>query len=212
MIRKFVRLFLQLAPGTELRHWLTQRHKDRLAPRLVTPRTDLVVDGFPRSANTWIYYNVQLAFPDLHIAHHVHSWQQFLFAWLFRVPSILVVRAPDASIQSLATKRGGSPTLHYLDYLLTVGAGSVLACDVRFFDDLVAPEGMVSLLNSISVSTDVTPRPVGRDEVADLLALRTNHKNVSTPPFQAEALSPSALALSRLSNRLYKYLRKVNLP
>lgn len=208
IFRQFAKIVLQIIPGSDLRYLLLHKSPDRLAPRLVTPNCELVIDGFPRSANTWIYYNVQVAFPETRIAHHVHSWQQFFLARLYRVPSILIVRNPDACVQSLATKRDGILMLHYLDYLMTTGLGALFANKVYLFDKVIGEHGIDDLIQNVA---EKTGKPASEPDPARVKALmeeRTEHKNITTPPFQEEALRPASKALRRIANGLYKRLER----
>ncbi|MCW1933776.1 hypothetical protein [Pararhodobacter zhoushanensis] len=127
ILSKTLHLGLGLIPGAELRHLLRRGKTDKFSPKFVRPGFDLLIDGFPRSANTYSYYVIQLSYPNAKIAHHIHSWQQFLFARLWGVPSILLLRDPDATVASLLTKKGGSPTLWFIDYTLTTALSAVFA-------------------------------------------------------------------------------------
>ncbi|MEQ8293721.1 MAG: hypothetical protein RIA08_16080 [Roseovarius sp.] len=205
--RQISKIVLQILPGSDLRYLLLHKSPDRLAPRLVTPNCELVIDGFPRSANTWIYYHVQVAFPETRIAHHVHSWQQFLLARFYRVPSILIVRNPDACVQSLATKRGGVLMLHYLDYLMTTGFGALFANKVYLFDKVTGEHGIDDLIRNVA---EIIGKPASAPDPAQVKALmeeRTENKNVKTPPFQKEVLGPVSKVSRRIAKCLYKRLK-----
>lgn len=207
MLRQAMRILLQLIPGSDLRHWITEHKYDRFRPRFVRPGFQITIDGFPRSANSWIYFQVQLAFPRAKVAHHVHSWQQFLFSHMFRVPSIILIRHPDDSVQSLTTKRGGSMALSYLDYMVTNGLGYIFASHARLFDDLVLPGGMEQLVADIAAILEtpaVSPDPAAIEE---LMESRVHPKNVQTPPFRENELGPVTQLLRRAAHRLYFKLR-----
>lgn len=72
--------------------------------RLVRPDTDLVIEGFPRSANSFsVFAFLNSGAGDMALAHHVHSPSQIILAARYRRPAILLVRAPeDAVIAGLA--------------------------------------------------------------------------------------------------------------
>lgn len=61
---------------------------------------DLVVEAFPRSANTYISAIAILAFPDKKIARHTHSLGQIKIALKNRTPTLIVVRSPKEAILS----------------------------------------------------------------------------------------------------------------
>ena len=208
ILRHSFRILLQLVPGSDLRFWLLARTDDHYAPVFVRPGFHLTVDGFPRSANTWIYYQVQLSFPDHQIAHHVHSWQQFMFSRLFGVRSVLVLRHPDASVQSLLTKRGGTLFLGYLDYLVTNGLASLFAHDTRYFEDLVCEGGMSLFLNELSIILDTSTEPVDPSVLRKLMATRTDHKNVATPALDVARIGPITRLIRTAATRLYGFKKR----
>jgi len=64
--------------------------------------TDIVIDGFPRCANTYATYAFDLAQSSkLNIAHHIHKKSQFLIAHRHGIPGILLIRNPVDCITSL---------------------------------------------------------------------------------------------------------------
>jgi hypothetical protein len=72
--------------------------------RLVRPDTGLVIEGFPRSANSFtVFAFLNSGAGDMALAHHVHSPSQIMLAARYRRPAILLLRAPeDAVIAGLA--------------------------------------------------------------------------------------------------------------
>lgn len=208
ILRQATRILFQLIPGSDLRHLIKHKPLDGLAPRFVTPKCDLVIDGFPRSANTWIYYNVQIAFPEARIAHHVHSWQQFLLARFYGIPSFLILREPDACVQSLVTKQGGAMTLHYLDYLMTAGLGAIFADKVYLFGDLTFDRGIERLNGDIAKVLNTEASTYSQSQVEEIMENRTKFKNVKTPPFKEGDLGVISGVIRVLANNLYIRLKK----
>lgn len=80
----------------------------RLAPknrRLAISRgTDLVIEGFPRSANTFAVAALERLAPDLSIAHHLHVPAQLMLAVRRGVPAVLLLRRPEDAVISLAIR------------------------------------------------------------------------------------------------------------
>lgn len=77
---------------------------------IVRRNTDLVIEGFDRSANTF----AQVAFVHaqrqrcVRIAHHVHAPAQIIRAVRFGIPAILLIRRPkDTVISDVLRARGG---------------------------------------------------------------------------------------------------------
>ncbi len=82
----------------------------RAAPQLVcNANTDLVIEGFPRSSNSftiWMLNLLQGQGPRLKIAHHTHSVDNFRLAQAFEVPAAVLVRQPEDAILSFMIYSG----------------------------------------------------------------------------------------------------------
>ena len=78
------------------------RHGDRV----LGPGTELVIEGFPRSANTFAVTAFEMAQPaPVAVAHHLHSAGHVTAAVHRGVPALLLVRAPaDAVVSSVMRK------------------------------------------------------------------------------------------------------------
>lgn len=69
---------------------------------VVEATTDIVIEGYPRSANTFSVVAFQLAQPGVvKIAHHLHASGQILRAKSFGIPAVLLIREPLEAIVSL---------------------------------------------------------------------------------------------------------------
>ena len=68
--------------------------------------TDIVIDGFPRCANTYATFAFDIAQTQrFSIAHHVHKKSQFLNAAKYNKPAILLIRNPADCISSLLVRQ-----------------------------------------------------------------------------------------------------------
>lgn len=69
--------------------------------RVLRPTDDALIDGFPRSANTFATYAFDASQPKrLKVGNHLHSPAQFKVAARNNIPSMLVIRDPVPSIVS----------------------------------------------------------------------------------------------------------------
>ena len=69
--------------------------------RAVRPTTQLVIEGFPRSANTfavWAFKQAQAG--DVRTAHHLHSPAQVILAARWRIPTLVLIREPKEAVMS----------------------------------------------------------------------------------------------------------------
>lgn len=185
-------------PGTIIRFAFFGPKKDIYGPRLVGPRTDVVVEGFPRSANTYCYYYLQLALPEANFAHHIHSWQQFLLARLLRVPSILIIRDADKAVASLITKDASrSVAFAYLDYAVFNFLSGFLANRVVWFTEAVEPNALAMLAEETGTRIGMCARTVQEEDIRELMERRTDHKNRPTTPLAYENELPAQQRLAR---------------
>jgi hypothetical protein len=76
--------------------------------RAVNPQTRLVIEGFPRSGNSFARRAFIMAQDDPeiknHIAHHLHVPAQVVRAARLRVPSLVLIRWPRDAVSSLVIR------------------------------------------------------------------------------------------------------------
>ncbi|WP_155888825.1 hypothetical protein [Inquilinus limosus] len=71
----------------------------------VTRDTDLVIEGFPRSGNTFAVCAFKLAQPGpVKIADHIHVAAQIIRAARYHVPACILARRPEDAVRSLVVK------------------------------------------------------------------------------------------------------------
>jgi hypothetical protein len=68
---------------------------------VVDSETELVIDGYTRSASTFAVYALQLAQDrPVRIAHHLHAPAQVIAAARMAVPALVLIREPEGAILS----------------------------------------------------------------------------------------------------------------
>ncbi|MCG7893388.1 MAG: hypothetical protein JAZ12_02945 [Candidatus Thiodiazotropha taylori] len=72
---------------------------------LVNERTDIVIEGYPRSGNTFSVLAFQYAQKDTpHIAHHLHASAQVIWAVKKSIPVVVLIREPIDAILSFVIR------------------------------------------------------------------------------------------------------------
>ena len=141
----------------------------RLRPQLrhavVTPRTQLILDGFPRSANAYAEWAFRYANGEgVRVAARLHSPRAVQIGARYAIPTIVLVREPRAAVASwLQYKPGLHPQeafdryAHYYDTVLASREHVVIA----HFDQVVDDFGAVIEACNVRFGTRFTPYPGG---------------------------------------------------
>jgi hypothetical protein len=75
---------------------------------LVNEHTEIVIEGFPRSANTFAVVAFSLVQEQpVRIAHHLHAPAQVLWAVRRKIPVMVLVREPTDAVLSLVMREPG---------------------------------------------------------------------------------------------------------
>lgn len=88
-------------------HRAIERLRPEVRNRLTLRDTRIVIEGFPRSANSFAYHAFLYAQEKNwggHIAHHVHVPSQFKVANRYGVPVLILIRNPVDTTVSLRTR------------------------------------------------------------------------------------------------------------
>jgi hypothetical protein len=71
------------------------------APQPMMPDTEIVIEGFPRTANTFAHIAFKIAQDQpVKIAHHTHAAAQILAGVRKNIPTIVLIREPEAAVIS----------------------------------------------------------------------------------------------------------------
>jgi len=80
-----------------------ERIKNGTVSRSVRRDTNLVIEGFPRSGNSYVMEIIRRRLkPGWHVAHHLHLPVQVELAVRWKLPTMVLFREPDEAIISLA--------------------------------------------------------------------------------------------------------------
>lgn len=85
------------------------------SPQVLGHRTEVVIDGYTRSASTFAVYAFQIAQPaPVRMAHHLHAPAQLMQAARLGLPTILVIREPRGALLSQVVREPGVDLLDAL--------------------------------------------------------------------------------------------------
>jgi hypothetical protein len=114
---------------------------------LARPGTALVIEGFPRSGNTFSVAAFEIANGrEHHLGRHLHGAPHLLRAKRLGIPAIALVRAPESAVPSYLIRREGlhaeDALVEYLDFYRTAWPARD-AFVVGLFDDVTSDFGAV---------------------------------------------------------------------
>ena len=111
----------------------TYREKEGFDRRVLRRGDDMLIEGYPRSANSFAYYTFLLSQNNpLKVGNHTHSPSQFALARKYKIPAMLVIRQPVDAV------------LSYILYDQNLSALTALERYVSFHKPLIAnPTGFV---------------------------------------------------------------------
>lgn len=138
-----LRTLLGRYPTVALPLLRARRGNGFLAP--IRDETEVVIEGFPRSGNTFAvaaFHWAQLP-RDVKIAHHAHVPAQLLSAVRLGLPAVALVREPEECVLSMVVRE---PAL---------GVGGVLRGWVRFHEPLVGVRDRMTVATFGEATTDV---------------------------------------------------------
>lgn len=152
-------------------HYAHRRHP----PETIEPSTELVIEGFPRTANTFSVFAFQLAQQrPVRVAHHLHAPIQVAAGIKMRIPVIVLVRAPADAVLSLVLRnpylsigRALRDYATFYERVLSIGNGYVVAR----FEQVTADLGSVIGCVNERFGTDFQPFDRTPPNVAECYAL-----------------------------------------
>ena len=115
VLKSLLKMFLGQCPLLIL-PYMRQFHPNAA----VTTETDIVIEGFPRSANSFSVRSLRISHQSpVKIAHHLHIPAQLIFGVKRGIPTLLLLRNPLEAVTSLCIYEPRiSPTVGLLGYIL----------------------------------------------------------------------------------------------
>jgi hypothetical protein len=137
----------------------------------IDARTEVVLDGYHRSANTFAKTQFQLANPDVQVSSHMHNPSAIIIARRRRIPAVVLIRDPYDAVPSLLQFMVGvspanairmwtryySVVEPYLDEVVVVDFEEAIAgfgdavrrCNTRWGTDFVEPPASPEFQGSV---------------------------------------------------------------
>jgi len=116
--------------AAEISERLLSIHAKHLVCR---PDSDLVIEGYPRSANTFSADMIDVLTendPRFHFGHHTHEIDNLRLAEAYDVPRLVLIRTPEDAILSFRIF-SGNPVARCLDFYVNLNR-NILALEKPF--------------------------------------------------------------------------------
>lgn len=164
------------------------------------PDTELVIEGFPRSGNTFAVAAFRRAQPrPVRVAHHLHAPGHAIAAVRAGVPALVIVRHPDEAVPEFATSKPNIPVgeilrgyVAFYEPLIPYGRGFVVAP----FQEVLSDFGSVIRRLNARFSTTFNEFEATDEE------LRAAHADVERESRRRQGSAPATLGTSnRVSER-----------
>ena len=92
---------------------------DKKNELLVSKKTQIVIEGYPRCANTFMVIGFKMAQEsEVEVAHHLHAPAQLLWGLKNGIPSVVLIRDPYAAIASNFIRDDGFSLQQCIDYYI----------------------------------------------------------------------------------------------
>lgn len=101
------------------------------------PEDNLCVEGYPSSANSFLFVLLKNLNNQLNFAHHTHAVASLKCAFRLGVPVVFIIRKPEDAIASRIARFDDNLTfclLHYISLYRFVKRNETRICVVRFED------------------------------------------------------------------------------
>ena len=107
LLQHRIKSWLQRCPKLYINLQLFRYRGQRYQRKIVTSNTDIVIEGFPRSANSFSVKAFKFANGEdtYKIATHLHAYPQIVMGVKYKIPTLVLVREPFACIASYAALR-----------------------------------------------------------------------------------------------------------
>jgi hypothetical protein len=169
--RHVVRSFAATRPNLFFRFWALKKKNRGL---IVRPDTQFVIEGYPRSANTFAVLAFQRAESrPVRLAHHLHVPAQIMRAVEWRIPTLVLIRKPVDAVTSLLIRYTDlDPRRCLRDY--TIFYDSILSLRGGFvvgeFDEVVNNFGSVIAKVNVRFGTNFATFSHTETNVSDVFS------------------------------------------
>lgn len=175
----------------------------------VTANTDCVIEGFPRSANTYaVVAFLQAGNKHVSIAHHTHSPANIIAGCRRRLPTLVLIRNPVDAVASASIFGKKDPSLLLDEWIWFYSVCWKFRDEFQIaeFKEVVRDFGAVVSLVNRRFSTEFGTFVSSDENVADVMR-EVRHIAESKGQGEAQVALPTRERLSA-SNKIKQDLRK----
>jgi len=102
-LEKNLRFYVGNTIGNSTTFFFVNKYRNFGDGNIISSATELCVEGFQRSGNSYFINFFKMVNTDVEVAHHYHSAAQAIKAVHQKTPTVLLIREPKDAIASLIT-------------------------------------------------------------------------------------------------------------
>lgn len=102
-LEKNLRFYIGNSIGNSTTFFFVNKYRNFGDGNIISPTTELCVEGFQRSGNSYFINFFKMVNVNVEVAHHYHSAAQAVKAIHQKIPTVILIREPKDAIASLIT-------------------------------------------------------------------------------------------------------------
>lgn len=136
--------------------------------QMCLPSHDLLLDGYPRSANSYVFNFVRRFVDDVRCVHHSHASATLKMADRFDVPSFVLLRDPLDAVTSNVIRSGGNLAYHEAHYEQYYRCVADELDDVTVIPFETATQDPVTVLNTVETELGLPPSDPSPERIEEV--------------------------------------------
>ena len=117
-VQSKTKIFLKGMPFFYLIVYRIRKLFNKPACDICTTKTDLCIEAYPSSANSYLCNLIKALNREIDIAHHTHSIANIKLAFRYNVPVVVIIRNPIEAISSRIARFGLNIDYSICEYIL----------------------------------------------------------------------------------------------
>ncbi|AUM13751.1 hypothetical protein Kalk_15550 [Ketobacter alkanivorans] len=159
--------------------------------RIAQSGTQLCIEGFPRSSNTFLYKVVKSWNPEIAIAHHLHIPMQAIYSAERSIPTVILVRRPEDAIAGAMNRQAWLTTSlclkAYISFYSLILKKPKNILIFKFEDVIHNPSEVIAKINSrYNINLELVPWSKDQEDIVFTMTRNNPHHTAKDKPKKEE--------------------------